>query len=232
MQAIEALPWPDLFYQLDTKGYAVIPGLLDSQACKALSSQYDQSNLYRSVISMQRYRFGKGEYKYFAYPLPDLVKQLRESFYKPLRQLASQWMEKLKLPATYPEMHDEFIAACHEAGQLRPTPLILRYEAGGYNTLHQDLYGAISFPFQVVILLSAPGTDHSGGELIFVEQLPRAQSKATVVAPAQGDAIIFTTNYRPVNGSRGWFRSRMKHGVSEINSGVRFALGIIFHDGA
>jgi hypothetical protein len=179
---------------------------------------------------MERYRFGKGEYKYYAYPLPPLISRIRTDFYAPLSKLANTWMNQLGVAVTYPEYHAPFIAQCHNAGQLRPTPLILKYEAGGYNTLHQDLYGEIYFPFQVVILLTEPGRDHEGGELVFVEQLPRAQSKATVVTPQQGDAVIFTTHFRPVQGARGWYRARMKHGVSTVTSGTRHACGIIFHD--
>ena len=150
--------------------------------------------------------------------------------YSPLSRLANTWMHALGTGLSYPENHSEFLNQCHHAGQTRPTPLILKYEEGGYNTLHQDLYGEIYFPFQVVILLTEPGIDHEGGELVFVEQLPRAQSKATVIAPQQGDAVMFTTNFRPVSGARGWYRSRMKHGVSPVTRGTRYACGIIFHD--
>lgn len=179
---------------------------------------------------MERYRFGKGEYKYFNYPLSPRIARIRTDFFPPLAKIGNQWMEALGMEARYPGHHEEFIMQCHEAGQLRPTPLILKYEAGGYNTLHQDLYGDVYFPFQVVILLTEPGRDHEGGELVFVEQLPRAQSRATVVTPRQGDAVIFATNFRPVQGSRGWYRARMKHGVSSVTSGTRYACGIIFHD--
>lgn len=179
---------------------------------------------------MERYRFGKGEYRYFSYPLLPLIARIRTNFYGPLAELANQWNRDLEIPGTYPLEHEEFIQQCHKAGQLRPTPLILKYETGGYNTLHQDLYGEVYFPFQVVFLLTEPGRDYTGGELVFVEQLPRAQSRATVVTPKQGDAVIFTTNFRPVKGSRGWYRARMKHGVSTVTSGTRYASGIIFHD--
>jgi len=230
MLNIPSLPWADLHQQLNRQGFAKIKGLLIPDECHELTSQYDFPSLYRSVIKMERYRFGKGEYKYFGYPLLPRMAWMRTDFYSPLANLANQWMEVLGIRTTYPDKHEEFVKQCHEAGQLRPTPLILKYEGGGYNTLHQDLYGEVYFPFQVVILLTEPDRDHTGGELVFVEQLPRAQSRATVVTPRQGDAVIFTTNFRPVQGSRGWYRARMKHGVSSVTSGTRYACGIIFHD--
>lgn len=230
MLTIPSLPWPDLYQKLNQKGFAQISGFLTPDECCELSANYSTPSLYRSVINMERYRFGKGEYKYFNYPLLPRIARIRTDFFSPLAKIGNQWMEALGMEARYPEHHEEFIMRCHEAGQLRPTPLILKYEAGGYNTLHQDLYGDVYFPFQVVILLTEPGRDHEGGELVFVEQLPRAQSRATVVTPRQGDAVIFTTNFRPVQGSRGWYRARMKHGVSSVTSGTRYACGIIFHD--
>lgn len=212
---------------LDDRGYVHLKGVLSESECVQLRSMYDITGHFRSVINMQRYRFGKGEYKYFSYPLPTLLTELRERFYAQLFPIANDWMEKLGIDIEYPASHKEFLKQCHDANQLRPTPLILRYEQGGFNTLHQDLYGEIYFPFQVVFVLT---NEHEGGELVFVEQLPRAQSKAEVVKPAMGDAIIFTTNFRPVNGTRGYYRAKMKHGVSEVKSGIRMALGIIFHD--
>lgn len=205
----------------------LMKGALTRNQCEYLQALYDEPKLFRSTINMQRYRFGKGEYKYFTYPLPDLLVQLRLDFYERLSPIANDWMQKLGIDITFPSSHEAFIAECHQAGQHRPTPLILRYEKNGFNTLHQDLYGDVYFPFQVVFVLT---DQHEGGELVFVEQLPRAQSKAEVVKPSQGDAIIFTTNFRPVKGSRGYFRAKMKHGVSAVKSGVRMALGIIFHD--
>lgn len=180
---------------------------------------------------MQRYRFGKGEYKYFNYPLPPLVQRLREELYGPLAMLANDWMQKLSLAETFPVAHAELVARCQAKNQLRPTPLILRYEAGGYNTLHQDLYGEVYFPLQVVIALNQHGKDYTGGEFVLTEQIPRAQSKANVIRPDQGDAVIITTNFRPVQGSRGYYRAAMKHGVAEVTGGIRQAIGIIFHDG-
>jgi len=230
MLSIPSLPWSDLYQQLNQQGFARITGVLTPDECDELSSQYDSPSLYRSVIKMERYRFGKGEYKYFSYPLLPRMERMRTDFFSPLAKIANQWMEALGINTRYPDNHEEFIVQCHQAGQFRPTPLILKYGTGGYNTLHQDLYGEIYFPFQVVILLTEPGRDHKGGELVFVEQLPRAQSRAMVVTPRQGDAVIFTTNFRPVQGSRGWYRARMKHGVSSVTSGTRYACGIIFHD--
>jgi hypothetical protein len=181
---------------------------------------------------MKRYRFGKGEYKYFRYPLPPAIHVLREELYKPLSKIANDWMQKLYIDVQYPEQHIDLIEKCREKNQHRPTPLILHYKVGGFNTLHQDLYGEIYFPFQVVLVLTQHGRDHEGGEFVLTEQVPRAQSKAEVIMPNQGDAVIFTTNFRPVKGSRGHYRANMKHGVSEIKWGERFALGIIFHDAA
>jgi uncharacterized protein len=217
----------ELRTSLNTKGYSHLKNVLTKHQCENLQELYNDSTLYRSVISMERYRFGKGEYKYFNYPLPNLLDGLRKHFYQMLFPIANDWMQKLAIETRFPSTHEEFIVECHNANQLRPTPLILRYEAAGFNTLHQDLYGDVYFPFQVVFVLT---DQHEGGELVFVEQLPRAQSKAEVVRPSQGDAIVFTTNFRPVHGSRGYYRAKMKHGVSEVKSGVRMALGMIFHD--
>ncbi|MBL7850440.1 MAG: 2OG-Fe(II) oxygenase [Cyclobacteriaceae bacterium] len=230
MKEISGLPWNDILGQLNQSGFVRVHHLLSREECEELSSQYSTASLYRNVISMERYRFGRGEYKYFAYPLPQQIARIRTDMYPPLSRLANQWMQALGITLSYPEKHATFLDQCHDAGQARPTPLILKYEEGGYNTLHQDLYGEIYFPFQVVILLTAPGRDHEGGELVFVEQLPRAQSKATVIAPHQGDAVIFTTHFRPVMGGRGWYRSKMKHGVSPVTRGTRYACGVIFHD--
>ena len=179
---------------------------------------------------MQRYRFGKGEYKYFDYPLPPKVRELREVFYSTLVPIANQWMKALSIDREFPNSHQDLIAECIIKNQLRPTPLILRYEEGGFNTLHQDLYGDVYFPFQVLVLLSVPGKDFQGGEFVLVEQVPRAQSIAKSIHLEQGDALIFTTNFRPAKSARGFYRATVKHGVSEITGGLRYALGIIFHD--
>jgi hypothetical protein len=224
--------WPELLAKMDQQGYAHVPHTLTPAECDELVSQYDSTEIYRSVIAMERYRFGKGEYKYYKYPLLPRITRIRTDWYTPLAELANRWNSRLNISELYPTDHPKFIQQCHSAGQKRSTPLILKYGQGGHNTLHQDLYGAIYFPFQVVILLTEPGRDHKGGELVFVEQLPRAQSRATVLTPRQGDAVIFTTNFRPVQGVRGWYRARMKHGVSTVTSGTRYACAIIFHDAA
>jgi len=230
MKNINELEWPEITAALNDKGFALLPGVLSKQDCAELISLYPREELYRNIINMQRYRFGQGEYKYFSYPLPDLVQQLRERFYNPLAVVANQWAFVLKGETIYPEKHSEFISLCHQHKQVRPTPLILHYQTGGFNTLHQDLYGEIYFPLQVVLVLSQHGVDYESGQLVMTEQLPRAQSKANVITPNQGDALIFTTNFRPVKGTRGYYKSRMKHGVSELKSGERYALGVIFHD--
>jgi hypothetical protein len=232
VKPIDDLNWNKIQETLDGSGYAHVPDVLSEIECKEIARYYGDEKLFRSTINMQRYRFGNGEYKYLTYPLPPLVAGLRKSFYNPLVTLANEWAKRLNIDVVYPEDHEEFISRCHAQGQKRPTPLILRYEEDGFNTLHQDLYGTVYFPFQVVFILSNSQADYTGGQLVFVEQLPRAQSKAEVVAPQRGDAIIFTTNFRPVKGARGYYRARMKHGVSRVTSGVRFALGIIFHDAA
>jgi len=230
MRDSNTMNWATVHTELNQKGYAILRNFLLPDECRHLISLYEDEHLYRSVINMQRYRFGKGEYKYFRYPLPLSLQQIRETFYKPLVPVANDWMEKLSLGTRFPMEHQQLIQECSAHEQLRPTPLILRYEAGGYNTLHQDLYGPVYFPFQVVFVLTQSGVDHEGGELVFTDQVPRAQSRAEVVNPNQGDAVIFTTNFRPVKGTRGYYKATMKHGVSEIKSGIRYSLGILFHD--
>jgi hypothetical protein len=230
MKKTESMDWNPIYHSLNEKGYAFIKGILSKEECEHLSGMYSDSHLYRNVINMQRYRFGKGEYKYFNYPLPPVLQVLREELYQPLSILANEWMQKLSLQINYPKNHQQLIDTCKAHQQIRPTPLILRYEAGGYNTLHQDLYGEIYFPFQVVLALTQHGRDFEGGQFVLTEQIPRAQSKAEVLTPDQGDAVIFTTNFRPVKGIKGYYRVNMKHGISEVKSGVRYALGIIFHD--
>ena len=232
MKDIHEMDWNTISDALNGKGYAKIPAVLSEAECKHLSGLYDDHYLYRSTINMERYRFGKGEYKYFNYPLPPTIQSLREILYSPLAAIANEWMQKLETQLSFPIRHQELVKQCNEKSQTRPTPLILRYEAGGFNTLHQDLYGEIYFPFQIVFVLSQAGRDHEGGEFVLTEQIPRAQSKVEVLHPNQGDALIFTTNFRPVKGSKGYYRARMKHGVSEVKSGVRYSLGIIFHDAA
>jgi len=230
VENLKQTDWQQIYDSISGKGYAILPGLLTKAECKVFSSSYSNEELYRSIINMQRYRFGKGEYKYFTYPLPTLLQQLRETLYSSLVPLANQWMAQLSSSVRYPEQHQDFIKQCHQQKQKRPTPLILYYTAGGFNTLHQDLYGEIYFPFQVVCALSQQEVDYTGGELVLIEQIPRAQSKAEVIRFNQGDIAIITTNFRPVEGSRGYYKARMKHGVSEVKQGERYALGIIFHD--
>lgn len=230
MIEVTEMDWHAIHESLNKKGYVSIKQFLSPQECQQLQALYSIDDIYRNTINMQRYRFGSGEYRYFNYPLPPLIENIRSSFYTPLSVIANDWMQKLSTGIAFPRSHNEFIERCRKQNQTRPTPLILRYETGGHNTLHQDLYGTIYFPFQLVIVLTQKEVDHTGGELVFTEQIPRAQSKAEVLQPNQGDAVIFTTHFRPVNGTRGYYRANMKHGVSEITSGRRFALGVIFHD--
>ncbi|MFF2093422.1 2OG-Fe(II) oxygenase [Paenibacillus sp. NPDC058174] len=222
--------WLRLQEELDEQGFAVIPALLDSGQCQKLISAYEDEALYRKTIRMERYSFGEGEYKYFSAPLPDLLQQLREGLYPELAKAANRWQERLGRDSDYPEQLSGFLAQCREQGQLQPTPLILKYEAGGYNCLHQDLYGDVYFPFQTVIALNQTGQDYTGGEFMLVEQRPRAQSRGHVIRLEQGEALVFPTQYRPVQGSRGYYRTTLRHGVSTITAGTRYSLGVIFHD--
>lgn len=211
-------------------GYASAGAVLAAAECRALISCYANAKLFRSRIEMARFRFGLGDYQYFADPLPQPVAELRERFYTLLAPLADRWMEALGLPQRYPADLAAFRAHCRAHGQAKPTPLLLHYETGGYNCLHQDLYGDIVFPFQVVVCLSRPGEDFTGGEFLIVEQRPRAQSVGHAIPLRQGEAMIFSTRYRPVKGSRGFYRANLKHGVSRVLSGARYTLGIILHD--
>ncbi|MFM1654177.1 2OG-Fe(II) oxygenase [Brevibacillus sp. B_LB10_24] len=229
-ERIAALDWDSLQQALDEQGYAAIPALLDTDQCREIIGTYEEEALFRSTIDMARYRFGAGEYKYYKAPLPDIVQQLREGFYPDLAKTANRWRERLGQDAMYPAGLPDFLDRCHEQGQLRPTPLILKYEAGGYNCLHQDLYGEVFFPFQVVFALNQRETDYTGGEFLLVEQRPRAQSRGHVINLEQGAGLIFPTNHRPVLGSRGYYKTTLRHGVSTITSGTRYSLGIIFHD--
>jgi len=228
---IDSLNWSDAEESLSARGYAVIDPILSSEECASLVSLYNQPNRFRSHIVMERHRFGVGDYKYFANPLPDLVDNIRTASYPHLAKVANEWAKAFDdRKAAFPADHAAFLKIRHKAGQSRPTPLILHYEAGGYNCLHQDLYGEIAFPLQMVFLLGQPGRDWEGGEFLLVEQQPRAQSKAEVVSANQGQAIIFTTRYRPVKGSRCYYRVNLRHGVSRVHRGTRYTLGIIFHD--
>ena len=221
--------WHTITNSLNSRGYAVMENVLSEAECKHLAGLYDDNYLYRSIINMQRYRFGQGEYKYFNYPLPPPFIFARNTLFAFGGNRKSMDGE-LESAVQFPEKHDDFVRECQTKSQSRPTPLILRYESGGFNTLHQDMYGEIYFPFQVVFVLTQAGLDHEGGEFVLTEQIPRAQSKVEVLQPNQGDAVIFTTNFRPIKGTKGYYRAKMKHGVSEIKKGVRYSLSIIFHD--
>jgi hypothetical protein len=226
------LNWTAIAADLDAQGWAVLPGLLDPGHCAALASGYDDDAQFRSRVVMARHGFGRGEYRYFAYPLPDPVFALRTALYPSLAPIANRWNERLGIETRFPADHAAFVMRCHEAGQVRPTPLLLRYGPGDYNCLHQDLYGEHVFPLQAAILLSQPGEDFTGGEFVLTEQRPRMQSRAAVVPLRRGDAVIFAVNHRPVAGTRGDYRVTMRHGVSTVQSGKRHTLGIIFHDAA
>jgi len=227
---IESLDWRRISASLHEHGWARTGELLTVQECDELRALYSNYNLFRSRVVMARHRFGLGEYKYFAHPLPGLIADLRESLYAKLAAIANEWESKLGGKSHYPETHREFIKRCHAGGQTRPTPLMLRYESGGYNCLHQDLYGAVYFPLQTVFMLDRPDVDFDGGEFVLVEQRPRAQSAAHVISPRQGEAVIFTTRWRPVQGSRGHYRVNIRHGVSTVTRGLRHTLGIVYHD--
>jgi hypothetical protein len=225
-----ALCGAEAFDALDRHGHALLPGLIDAGTCAALAAAYDDHAAFRSRVVMSRYGFGSGEYKYYAYPLPPAVHALRTAFYPRLVDLANRWNEALGVAARYPDSHEAFLARCHDAGQQRPTPLLLKYGSGDYNCLHQDLYGEHVFPLQVAVLLSQPGRDFGGGEFVLTEQRPRQQSRAEVVPLQQGDAVVFAVSHRPVSGARGSYRVTLRHGVSRVRSGKRFTLGLIFHD--
>jgi hypothetical protein len=227
---VNALDWERVSKELDAQGCAVIGGLLAPEECDALVRLYPVDGIFRSRVVMARHGFGSGEYKYFSYPLPDIVSGLRTAIYPHLAPVANRWNAAMGIGVRFPAELRDFIARCHEAGQLRPTPLMLRYEAGDYNCLHQDMYGEHVFPLQLTILLSEPGQDFMGGEFVLTEQRPRMQSRAEVVPLSQGDAVVFAVRHRPEQGARGVYRVNMRHGVSRIRSGHRYTLGIIFHD--
>lgn len=227
---IQAADWEAITEQMHQQGCALIEQVLSTELCEMLKQAYPQTELYRKTVEMQRYRFGRGEYKYFTYPLPNLIERIRYEIYPYLVPIANAWFRVLKLEGSFPPSHPEFLQQCHKQGQTLATPLILKYGQGGFNTLHQDLYGEVYFPIQLVIVLSQPNVDFRGGELVFTQQTPRAQSKAMVMQPQQGDLLIFTTQFKPEKGSQGYYRVNMKHGVSPIHRGERYSLGIIFHD--
>jgi len=231
-EQVEALDWSRIGEDLDAFGFATTGALLSTEACHALAASYDEDTAFRSHVIMRRHGFGEGEYKYFAYPLPDPIEQLRQAIYPQLAPIASRWMAAMGMPHHYPETLDAFLAQCHQAGQRRPTPLLLKYQAGDYNCLHQDLYGEQFFPIQVAILLSEPETGFEGGEFVLTEQRPRMQSRAEVVPLAQGEGVLFAVSERPRQGTRGTYRVKMRHGVSRVRRGHRYTTGIIFHDAA
>jgi len=229
---VAALDWTKLSEQLDGFGNAVIEGLLTPDECRAVSSLYPDDRQFRSHVHMARHGFGKGEYKYFTPPFPEPVEQLKQALYPRLLPIARDWAGKLGRPAPWPDTLDEWLEMCHAAGQAKSTPILLKYETGGWNALHRDLYGDLVFPLQVVINLSRPGTDHTGGEFLLVEQRTRAQSRGTATLIPQGHGLVFTTRDRPVKSARGWSAGPVRHGVSLIRSGRRFTLGLVFHDAA
>jgi uncharacterized protein len=224
--------WPALTEALHHQGHAITPPVLSPTECTNLTNQYDTPTAWRSTVDMSRYRFGSGQYKYFAHPLPDLVTTLRTECYPHLAPIANTWHEQLRLPQIFPDNLPDYLTTCHEAGQTKPTPLVLRYHPGDYNCLHQDIYGTHAFPLQLMVMLSQAEADYTGGEFILVENLPRAQSRARVITLQQGQAVIWPTRYRPGQGTRGRYRINVRHGVSAIHTGQRHALGIIFHDAA
>lgn len=227
---LDAVDWGAVSAALDAHGNAVIPGLLDADECAAVTALYDEPARFRSQVVMARHGFGRGEYQYFAYPLPALVAELRTHSYPRLVDLANRWNRNMDIDVQYPPTHAAFVQRCHSAGQTRPTPLLLRYGVDDYNCLHQDLYGDHVFPLQLAVLLSRPGEDFTGGEFVLTEQRPRMQSCPEVVPLTQGDALVFAVHHRPVKGSRGFYRVNLRHGVSRLRSGHRHTLGVIFHD--
>ena len=227
---VDAIDWAQASRDLDAQGCAILKGLLSAEQCGALAALYPDDTRFRSRVVMGRHGFGRGEYKYFSYPLPDAIAELRPALYAQLGGVANRWNEAMGIDIRYPDSHDAFLKRCHAAGQTRPTPLLLQYGADDYNCLHQDLYGEHVFPLQVAILLSEPGRDFTGGEFVLTEQRPRMQSRPEVVPLRQGDAVAFAVHHRPVQGTRGFYRVNLRHGVSRIRSGHRHTAGIIFHD--
>lgn len=227
---VARVDWLSVAAALDERGFATVPDLLAPSECRALAKLYDDREAFRSKVVMQRHAFGRGEYKYFAYPLPPVVGELRHAVYPMLAPVANRWNERLGRDTRFPPALDAYLKQCHAAGQARPTPLMLKYGPGDYNCLHEDLYGDLVFPLQLTVLLSDPATDFAGGEFLLVEQRPRRQSRGEAITLGQGEAVIFAVSDRPVAGARGYYRARMRHGVSTVGRGERFTLGIIFHD--
>jgi hypothetical protein len=232
MTRLARADWSRIHGEMDERGWSVVPAVLSARECRALADLFDRDALFRSTVTMQRVGYGHGVYRYFADPLPPLVEALRHEAYAHLAPLANEWAARLRRDERYPAALAEFLARCHRAGQERPTPLLLRYRTGDFNRLHQDVYGAVAFPLQMLILLSEAGEDYDGGEVILLEQRPRMQSRATAITPRRGEALVFPNRDRPVRGSRGDFRAQMRHGASEVRRGERVVLGLIFHDGA
>lgn len=226
----QSVDWDRIMHDLDSHGAAVFQQLLSSDECASLAALYSNDHLFRSRVVMARHGFGRGEYKYFAYPLPDIIHRLRSDLYPSLAPVANRWNDAMAIDVRYPDQHADFLKRCHKAGQAKPTPLLLKYSEGDYNCLHQDLYGEHVFPIQVAILLSEPETEFTGGEFVLTEQRPRMQSRAEVISLRQGDAVAFAVHHRPVQGTRGFYRVNLRHGVSRLRFGQRYTLGIIFHD--
>jgi uncharacterized protein len=229
---VDGADWAAVTAEVSEFGCALLPRLLSQEECRSIAGLYDRDEPFRSTVDMARYRFGEGEYKYFARPFPEPVERLKQALYPRLLPIARDWHAKLGRPAPWPDTLDEWLAECHAAGQVKPTPILLRYEAGGWNALHRDLYGDLVFPLQVVINLSEPGVDHTGGEFLLLEQRPRAQSRGTATLIPAGQGLVFGTRDRPVRASRGWSAGPVRHGVSAVRSGRRFTLGLVFHDAA
>ncbi len=227
---VVGVDWAGVGADLDTRGWALLPGLISPGECASIADRYDDDAHFRSRIVMAWHGFGRGEYKYFAYPLPPLLAELRAALYPPLAAVANRWHDALGVASRFPASHAEFLACCHAAGQTRPTPLLLRYGAEDFNCLHQDLYGEHVFPLQVAVLLSEPGSEFEGGEFVLTEQRPRMQSRVEVVPLGRGDAVVFAVHHRPVRGTRGVYRVQLRHGVSRVRSGRRHTVGLIFHD--
>ena len=227
---VNALDWQQIGKNLDEQGSALLQGVLSARECESLAALYPRESIFRSRVVMARHGFGRGEYKYFSYPLPNLIQGLRIALYRRLAPVANRWNSAMGIEVRYPEDHQEFVRRCHDAGQVRPTPLLLQYGEGDFNCLHQDLYGEHVFPIQVAILLSEPQRDFTGGEFVLTEQRPRMQSRPEVVPLRQGDAVAFAVHHRPVRGTRGTYRVNLRHGVSRLRSGQRHTVGIIFHD--
>jgi uncharacterized protein len=229
---VQALDWEEVSARLDSRGWARIPGVLRAEECRTVAAMYVEEDRFRKRVVMEQHGFGRGEYKYFDYPLPGVIQELRTELYRRLAPVANRWNESMRIDVSFPAEHDPFLARCHAAGQARPTPLLLKYGAGDFNALHQDLYGEHVFPLQVAVLLSEREKDFTGGELVLTEQRPRMQSRVAVVPLGRGDGVIFAVRHRPVQGTRGFYRVTMRHGVSELRSGHRLTLGVIFHDAA